>query len=244
MTAPVVGVESTVENGVGWVRLNRPERRNAFDTAMRRTFAGVMTDMEADDSARIIAIMGAGSAFCAGADLKEAGPKESSLTAPRMRIAAPVEVAQKPVLACINGPAVGGGLELALAADMRIASRSAKLGLSEVRVGSIPGGGGVQRLGRAISQATANRMLFTGALIDAAEALRIGLVSDLYEDGEFDAPLALRMVKLAARQGHHAPVDLAVTIDDLCWRVISTTDDWQEGRSAFREGRPPEFRGS
>lgn len=258
MTGSHSVVEQTIQNGVGWVRLNRPERRNAFDTAMRTEFAEIMADLDGDDAVHIIAIIGAGTAFCAGADLKEDATTKDrdSLAAPRMRISAPVESSRKPVLACINGAAVGGGLELALAADMRIASRGARMGLAEVRVGSIPGGGGVQRLSRAVPEAVANRMLFSGDLIDADEAFRVGLVSDLYDDGEFEsraqplaetlaanAPLALRMIKVAARQGSGAPVEVAALIDDLCWRVISTTHDWQEGRAAFREGRPPEYRG-
>lgn len=254
-----MAVESSVQERVGWVTLARPERRNAFDTAMRAEFAEIVAAMEADPGVTVIAITGAGTAFSAGADLKEPRGQDAPhyLAAPRRRIAAPVERAAKPVLACVNGPAMGGGLELALAADLRIASTDARFALTEVRVGSVPGSGGIQRLSRAVPQAVANRMLLTGQPIDAAEALRVGLVSDVYDAAEFrerahelaarmaaGAPLSLKAIKAAARLGAQAPVDVAVVLDDLFWGVVSTTEDWREGRAAFREGRPPDYRGA
>jgi len=254
-----VPVESSVEDRVGWITLDRPERRNAFDTAMRAELAAAVERLEDDPEVAVLAIIGAGSAFSAGADLKEVREADAPhfLAAPRRRIAAPVERAVKPVVACINGPAVGGGLELALAADLRIASTDAFFALTEVTVGSVPGSGGIQRLSRAIPQAVANRMLMTGRPIDASEALRVGLVSDLFDAAGFElsarefargvaggAPLALRAIKASARYGAQAPVDVGVMLDDLYWGLVSTTDDWQAGRAAFREGRAPEYRGT
>jgi E-phenylitaconyl-CoA hydratase len=254
-----LSIECSVDGRVGWITLDRPERRNAFDTAMRADFAEAVERLEADPAVAVIAIIGAGTAFSAGADLKEVKPADAPhfLAAARRRIAGPVERTAKPVLACINGAAMGGGLELALAADLRIASESAFFALSEVRVGSVPGSGGIQRLSRAVPQAVANRMLMTGARIDAAKALRVGLVSDVYAPEEFTeraralanqvaagAPLALRAIKAAVRYGAQAPVDVAVVFDDLYWGLVSTTEDWQAGRAAFREGRPPDYRGA
>jgi enoyl-CoA hydratase/carnithine racemase len=252
-------IETSVEDRVGWITLARPERRNAFDTQMRVDFADAVERHEQDPDVSVIAIIGTGTAFSAGADLKEAKPADAPhyLAQPRRRIAAPVEQATKPVLACINGAALGGGLELALAADLRIAAAGAVMGLTEVRVGSVPGSGGIQRLSRAVPQAVANRMLMTGRRIDADEALRIGLVSDVFPAEDFGraarelakevaagAPLALRAIKAAARHGGQAPIETAVVFDDLYWALVSTTEDWQAGRAAFREGRPPEYRGA
>jgi E-phenylitaconyl-CoA hydratase len=250
-------IDADVADKVGWITLNRPERRNAFDTAMRTAFAEAVERFDADLGVVVIAVIGAGTAFSAGADLKESPERDHFLAEPRRRIAAPVERAAKPVLACVNGPAMGGGLELALAADLRIASSEARFALPEVRVGSVPGSGGIQRLARAVPQAVANRMLMTGEALDAADALRFGLVSDVYDAAEFPArarelaatvaagaPLSLRAIKAAARLGGQAPVDVAVAFDDLYWGLVSTTEDWQEGRRAFREGRPPDYRGA
>jgi (E)-benzylidenesuccinyl-CoA hydratase len=254
-----MAIETAVEDRVGWITLARPERRNAFDTQMRVDFAEAVARHEQDPDVSVIAIIGTGTAFSAGADLKETKPADAPhfLAQPRLRIAAPVEQATKPVLACINGAALGGGLELALAADLRIAAAGAVMGLTEVRVGSVPGSGGIQRLSRAVPQAVANRMLMTGQRIDADEALRIGLVSDVYAADDFPraaralaaevaagAPLALRAIKAAVRHGGQAPVDAAVVFDDLYWALVSTTEDWKAGRAAFREGRPPEYRGA
>jgi E-phenylitaconyl-CoA hydratase len=250
-------IDAEIDGGVGWITLNRPERRNAFDTAMREAFAEAVDRFEADPGVVVIAVIGAGTAFSAGADLKEAHVRGHVLAEPRRKIAAPVERAAKPVLACVNGPAMGGGLELALAADLRIASSDARFALPEVKVGSVPGSGGIQRLSRAVPPAVANRMLMTGMALDAADALRFGLVSDVFDAAEFPAqaremaaavaagaPLSLKAIKAAARLGGQAPVDVAVAFDDLYWGLVSTTEDWQEGRAAFREGRPPEYRGA
>jgi E-phenylitaconyl-CoA hydratase len=254
-----MGVDAEIVDRVGWITLNRPERRNAFDGAMRAELAEVVEQLDGDPEVAVLAVIGAGTAFSAGADLKE--PRSSQpghfLVEPRRRMAAPVERASKPVLACINGPAMGGGLELALAADLRIASSDARFALSEIRVGSIPGSGGIQRLSRAIPQAVATRMLMTGSAIDADDALRFGLVSDVFDAAEFadrsrelaktvaaGAPLALKAIKAATRLGAQAPLDVAVAFDDLYWGHVSSTADWQEGRQAFREGRRPEYRGA
>ena len=254
-----MSVETEVTDKVGWITLNRPERRNAFDTAMRTQFAEVVERLDADPAVAVLAVIGTGTAFSAGADLKEPRSPDAGhfLAQPRRRIAAPVERAAKPVIACVNGHAMGGGLELALAADLRIASSDARFALPEVRVGSVPGSGGIQRLSRAIPQAVANRMLMTGSAIDAAQALHYGLVSDVFDASEFPerareiaaavaaaAPLALKAIKAATRLGAQAPVDVAVAFDDLYWGLVSTTEDWQAGRAAFREGRPPEYRGA
>ena len=148
-----------------------------------------MTALDEDDSVRVVVLTGNGPAFCAGVDLKESVAGDGSTAARAEPVAAPLERFRKPLLAAINGPAVGGGFELALAADMRIASTAARFALPEVKLGSLPGSGGTQRLSRAVSPAVANKLVFTGEPIDAEAALACGLVSDLVSPEEL-LPLA------------------------------------------------------
>jgi enoyl-CoA hydratase/carnithine racemase len=231
-------------DGVGWIRLDRPEKRNAIDWATRGALGDAFADFEADSDVRVVVLTGEGTAFCAGVDLSDApaiGPLEAK------PLVAPLDDFSKPVLAAINGPAVGGGLELALACDLRIASDTATFALPEVRLGSLPGSGGTQRL----SGAVAAKLLFTGDPIDAQDALRAGIVSDVVPADEL-LPLAER---LAARIAQNAPLSrqaakLALRaapggreLERALWAFLSTTADRAEGRAAFREKRTPEFEG-
>jgi enoyl-CoA hydratase/carnithine racemase len=222
---------------------------------MREELAAALAQLDADGEVRVAVLTGAGTAFCAGVDLAEGAPDgrhaDALLAAP---VAAPLERFSKPLVAAINGPAVGGGLELALAADVRIASTSARFGLPEVKLGSLPGSGGTQRLARLTSPALAARMLLTGEPIDAETALRFGLVSDVTDDLPAltdkiasaiaaNAPLSLRSAKLALRAAVDPPA-AALMLERGLWGVLSGTDDRAEGRAAFRERRPPKFTGS
>lgn len=244
-------VEVTREDGVGWITLNRPDSRNAISLALRAALAEALAALDADGGVRVAVVTGAGPAFCAGVDLKEAADT---------RDAKPVSHAldrfEKPLLAAVNGPAVGGGLELALAADLRIASTAATFALPEVKLGSLPGSGGTQRLARAASPAVAAKLLFTGAPIDAAEALRCGLVSDVVEPAELlplaaelagriaaNAPLSLRAAKLALRTAQ-AESAAGLALERALWGMLASTDDREEGRASFREKRVPRFIGS
>lgn len=243
--APARTVLVSSGDGVGWVRLNRPEKRNAIDTAMRGSIGAAFDAFEADPSIRVVVLIGEGSAFCAGVDQSDtpsAGPLESK------PLVAPLDRFSKPVLVAVNGPAVGGGFELVLGADIRIASDTATFALPEVRLGSLPGSGGTQHL----SGAMAARLVFTGDPIDAQEALRAGIVSDVVPADEL-LPLAER---LAARVAANAPLSLqaaklalraapeARDLERALWAFLSTTADRQEGRDAFREKRAPDFKGS
>ncbi|HWE34259.1 MAG TPA: enoyl-CoA hydratase/isomerase family protein [Solirubrobacteraceae bacterium] len=244
------------EGAVAWVWLNRADRRNAISAAMRSELSAQLAELNADDSVRVAVLTGTGSAFCAGVDLteqREAPPHVDALVAEP--VALPVEQFEKPILAAINGPAVGGGLELALAADMRVASTAATFALPEVKLGSLPGSGGTQRLIRAMSPAVASKALFTGEPFDATEALRAGLVSDVFEPDELiaatealaakiaaNAPLSLRAAKLALRTAWTSQEGLA--LERALWGLLSVSADRAEGRAAFRERRPPRFTGS
>ena len=246
-----------VREGVAWVTLDRAEKRNAITTAMRGRLAEVFAAAEVDEAVRVIVLTGAGPAFCAGTDLSDATAGASQpLAVGQPPLATPLDAALKPVLAAINGPAAGGGFELALASDLRIASSDATFALPEVTIGSLPGSGGTQRLLRATSAAFAMKMLLTGMTIDAATALEWGIVSDVVAPGELlglaerlaskiasNAPLSVRAAKIAARAAANEPLAVGLGIERRLWSTLATTEDRAEGRAAFREKRPPRFTG-
>jgi E-phenylitaconyl-CoA hydratase len=241
-------VRVTVEEGVAWVRLNVPERRNAISTAMRAALGEAMSELDEDGDIRVAVLTGTGSAFCAGVDLKESGPPAAE------PVSAPLDRFGKPLIAAVNGPAVGGGFELVLAADIRIASTTATFALPEVTIGSLPGSGGTQRLPRAVSPALANLLVLTGRPLDAEAALRCGLVSDLVEPEELvplagrlassiaaNAPLSLRAAKVALRAAQEEPLPDGLALERSLWEQLAATEDRAEGRAAFRERRPPRW---
>lgn len=243
------------ESGVAWVRINRPDRRNAISAAVRSDLDAAFGALEADNGVNVVVLTGVGTAFCAGVDLAEGSPDGHVLAAATKRVSDPLDRFTKPVIAAINGPAVGGGLELALAADIRIAAASSVYALPEVKLGSLPGSGGTQRLPQLVSPSTAARMILSGETIDAAEALRIGLVSNVYSDDAFgaaaaelastiaaNAPLSLRAAKLALRAAQQPARGL--DLERQLWALLATTSDREEGRAAFRERRPPRFTGN
>jgi enoyl-CoA hydratase/carnithine racemase len=247
---------------VGWLTLNRPEKRNALTLAMRADLDAALAEFAADEAVRVVVLTGAGSAFCAGVDLSGtdlsgAGPSgRPGLTDGSRPVAAGVAAFGKPIVAAVNGPAAGGGLELALACDIRIASREATFALPEVRIGSLPGSGGTQRLMRVIQPAVAARMLLTGEPLAATEALRVGLVSDLVDADltahaadlaariAANAPLSLRAMKQCLLAAREAPLASGLDLERTLWALLASTDDRQEGRAAFRERRAPRFTGN
>ncbi|MES1247899.1 MAG: enoyl-CoA hydratase/isomerase family protein [Actinomycetota bacterium] len=242
--------------GVALVTLNRPEQRNAVSAAMRADLARVLDELDTDPDVQVAVLTGAGTAFCAGVDLKEgaaASGAGAALTTPP--VVRPLERFTKPVVAAVNGPAVGAGLEIALTADIRVAAETAAFALTEVRIGSLAGSGGIQRLARAVPPSLAARMVFTGEPVDAGTAYAAGLVSELLSPEELlpaalalaeriaaNAPLSLRAAKVALRAVlEPAPENLA--LERSLWAQLSTTADREEGRTAFRERRPPRFKG-
>ena len=245
-------------DGVGWVTLNRPGKRNALNQAMRAALDGALAEMAADDAVQVVVLTGAGPAFCAGADLTEQAATGGHPAAGRgSPVAQALAGFVKPLVAAVNGPAIGGGLELALACDLRIAARGATFALPEIKLGSMPGSGGTQRLMQAVQPAFAARMLLSGEPMSAEEALRTGLISDLVEPEELarstgdlarriagNAPLSLRAVKrclLAAREG---PLSAGLELERALWGLLATTSDRQEGRAAGRDHRQPRFTGN
>lgn len=245
-------------DGVAWLTLDRPQRRNAIDRATRRALAEAAATVEADAAIYVVVVTGAGDTFCAGTDLKELPPERVShpIADPQPRISAALESLTKPVIAAVNGPAAGGGFELALAADIRIASSNASFSLPEVRLGTLPGSGGTQRLFGALPSAIAWKLLLTGQPIDAAEAYRVGLVSDLVAPDALhdavaavaasivaNAPLSIRAAKLAGRAATERGLEPGLVFERALWALLATTEDRAEGRTAFREGRPARYKG-
>jgi enoyl-CoA hydratase/carnithine racemase len=240
---------------VGWVTLDRPEQRNALDLDARLDLAEAFRELDADPAIRVAVLTGAGTAFCAGTDLSGPQDPQHPLIVHPQRLAQPLDGFTKPLIAAVNGAAAGGGFEFALAADLRVASPFAKFLLPEVSIGSLPGSGGTQRIFSALPSAIAGEMLFAGRILAADDALRYGLVSDVYPAGDF----VERVGALAARIAAHAPLSLiaakkaarmardgdgsGLDLERSLWAQLATTWDREEGRAAFREKRTPRFEG-
>jgi len=247
---------------IATITLNRPEAMNSIDPETRIELYEAWQRAARDDAVRCVILTGAGDkAFCTGSDLKKTMPPKESpaqLTFGQARsdhLLAGMEM-DKPILCAVNGYAMGGGMELALACDIRIASENAQFALSEVRIGSIPGAGGTQHLPRLIGRGDAMLMLLTGDRIDAQEALRVGLVSKVAPPGQLlettlaianriaqNAPLSVRAVKRLVRDGASLPVPQAVAMERYVFSMLRDTEDRIEGRRAFQEKRPPVYRG-
>jgi len=248
--------------GVATVTLNRPEAMNSIDPETRTELREVWQRVANDDAVRCVVLTGAGEkAFCTGSDLKKTMPPKESpaqLTfgqAQSTHLLTGMEM-DKPIICAINGYAMGGGVELALACDVRIASENAQFALSEVRIGSIPGAGGTQRLPRLMGQSDAMLMLLTGDRVDAQEALRTGLVSRVVPAAQLletahaiavriaqNAPLSVRAVKRLVREGSAMPLDRALALESYVFGMLRDTEDRIEGRRAFQEKRAPVYRG-
>ncbi|MDQ0220465.1 enoyl-CoA hydratase [Peribacillus cavernae] len=248
-------------SGIAIVTLNRPEAANALSLEMLNELDDVLSQLRYDHSLRCVILTGAGEkAFCAGADLKE----RVSMNEPEVKKAvrlightiSAVEGLPQPVIAAINGSAFGGGLELALACDIRIAAETAKMGLTETSLGIIPGAGGTQRLPRLIGIAKAKELIFTARRIDAFEAERLGLISKTSERNQLlteaislaneiarNAPIALQAAKEAINQGVETDLATGLKMEELCYGMTIHTNDRLEGLNAFKEKRKPIFAG-
>ncbi|WP_404477556.1 enoyl-CoA hydratase/isomerase family protein [Novosphingobium sp. BL-52-GroH] len=247
---------------IGLLTLNRPAQINAVNDSIRNGLPAAIASFDRDPDIRVILLSGNGDrGFCAGADVKEQRGAETPLEALRRMGLNPwiegVATARKPVLAAIHGACMGGGMELALACDMRIASPDARFALPEARLGLIPGGGGTQRLPRVVGLGPALDMLMTGRTIDAQEALRIGLVTRLAESRErlFDVafeiaqgiaampPNAVIAAKRAAHAAATSPLAVGLELEQTAFALLLTSEDRIEAATAFREKRPPQFTG-
>ncbi|RLB40670.1 MAG: crotonase [Deltaproteobacteria bacterium] len=248
------------KDGVGFLLLNRPEVRNAFNQVMIDEIRESLECIRKDKEIRVLIVTGAGKAFQAGADIAELR-RMSPLELLRwndgiVRINAALESLPQPVIAAINGAAMGGGLELALACTIRVMEESAKIGLPEVKLGIIPGTGGTIRLPRLIGIGRAAKLILTGDPIGAKDALELGLVDEIVPDGSVlkaaedlarriisNAPIAVELAKDAIMIGRDLPIEHAVQYSQKNCVACFSTEDMKEGTSAFLEKRKPRFVG-
>lgn len=245
---------------VAVITINRPDKMNALNHATRNDITAAFDELRSDESVRVVVVTGAGEkAFIAGADIAEFAGRTAHQqrgVMQAMRVFTVVEDFPKPVIAAINGFCLGGGCELALGCDIRIASSKAKLGQPEINLGIIPGGGGTQRLTRLVGEGKSMELILTGKLIGAAEALAIGLVNEVCEPEALmdhvmeianaiagKSPIALQAakeaVKTAARANLREGLDREIDLFALCF----ASEDKEEGVTAFLEKRKPEFKG-
>jgi enoyl-CoA hydratase/carnithine racemase len=260
MAAEDLWIRKSEEDGVEILGLRHPPV-NALSAAVLESLGRELDHLEQLPGLRCLVVTGDGPYFSAGADLKEMASVETAQARPLVErtqlLFERLSHLPVPVVAAINGLAVGGGLELALACDLRIAGESAKLGAPEAQYGLMPAYGGTQRLPRLVGAAKASELIFTGAMIPAAEALRIGLVNKTVPAGQElraardwahtigqKAPRAIRAAKRAMREGREQPLAEGLRREtDLFASEVLTSRDLLEGIRAFSEHRPPKFRG-
>jgi 2-oxoglutaroyl-CoA hydrolase len=251
------GLRLERDDDVATITLDVPEKLNRLSMPARGRLARLFEELGADAAVRAIVLTGAGEkAFTAGGDIAgflEREPEELSRLA--WNVAAP-ERCPKPVIAKLRGFAFGVGLELALACDFRIAAEDVELGLPEVKIGMIPGSGGTQRLARMVGLGRAKDLVMRGRRVGAAEALAIGLLTEVVPAAELDAavaslvdelralsPLALAMAKRVLNHAYDGPLGLGLEVEGLAYGLLRSTYDFREGVEAFGEKRPPKFEG-
>ena len=247
--------------GVAHITFNRPKVLNALNRQTVKELQDALLDARADDSVRVLILTGAGEkSFVAGADIGELAQKtpvsgkETSLFG--QSVFHLLETMGKPSICAINGFALGGGCELALACTIRIASKTAKLGQPEVKLGIIPGYGGSQRLARLCGKGVAHELCLTGEIITVEEAHRIGLVNHIYEPAELlhaaetmakkiiaNAPLAVRYTMEAIERGSEMPQEEGLFLEAALFGLACASEDMREGTKAFLEKRPAQFKG-
>jgi enoyl-CoA hydratase len=252
-------------NHIATVTLNRPKVLNALNAKVLEELESLFVDITEDSSIRVVLITGSGDrAFAAGADINElaqAGKSEASPTGEQLALRGQtvfslIENCGKPVIALINGFALGGGCELALACTLRLASQTAKLGQPEIKLGVLPGYGGTQRLPRLVGISRALRLLLTGDMISADEALRIGLVDEVHPPADLlargqalaaqiaaAAPLAVAGTLEAVNRGAHIHLHEGLRVEAEIFGQLCDTEDKSEGTAAFLEKRTPHWRG-
>ncbi|KAK3585870.1 hypothetical protein CHS0354_038402 [Potamilus streckersoni] len=253
------------QEGIAVFSFKRHTAKNAISRSLLNQLREAMDTVKFDNSLRVVILRSeVQGVFCAGADLKEratmkveeVGPFVSKLRGSLSEL----ENLPIPTIAALDGAALGGGLEIALACDMRIAASKAKLGLVETKLAIIPGGGGTQRLTRIVGPSIAKELIFTARIIDGSEAHRIGLVNHVVEQNDKDdaaylralklaeeivpqGPIALKMAKLAISKGSEVDIESGLKFEEACYAQVIPTKDRLEGLQAFKEKRPPVFKG-
>jgi len=258
MTTPDILLVERPVDAVVVLRLNRPEVRNALNLDIRIRLADEVARYGADPAVRCLIITGSDTVFAAGADIKmmaEADPIEI-MARNQQKYWRTIMDCPKPVIAAVEGYALGGGLELALCADIIVAGEGARLGLPEVKLGILAGGGGTQKLARLIGSKRAMLLLMTGRMFSAAEALSMGVISELAPTGQAlaraieiareiaaMAPIAVMQIKEIVNAGLNAPLDTALMLERKALLLQFATSDQKEGMRAFLEKRKPTFEG-
>ncbi len=246
---------------VAWVTLQRPEKLNALNQEVLKELDCAFAGLEHDENVGVVVLTGAGEkAFVAGADISELKDLDSASARVQalkgQAVFQRIEDLSKPVIAAVNGFALGGGCELALACHIRVAAENARFGLPEVSLGIIPGYGGTQRLSRLVGKGVALDLILSGEMVGAAEALRMGLVSRVFPPAELRAgveklagtilsrgPLALRSALTAVHQGLEMPQDQGLAFEAALFGLLAASQDMKEGMGAFLEKRPAAFKG-
>ncbi len=249
------------EQGVATVWLNRPGALNSLDGTLVQELGEVFEAMDYDAEVRVVILGARGEkAFCVGADLKERESMDEEAVSRRIddyrRVFRKVERISKPTIAAVDGYAFGGGLELAMACDLRVMGQGAKVGLTELRLGIIPGAGGTQRLTRLVGAARAKELIFRAARISGERAADMGLANVAVGDGEAmakshewaedmlaSAPIALAQAKRAIDAGADVDLETGLDIEAAAYAVTIPTEDRKEGLKAFKEKRKPEYKG-
>lgn len=250
-----------VHEHIQTITLNRPEKKNAFDLEMIEQWVAALQDAQQDEQVHVIVVTGAGDAFCSGGDVnnmkKEAMSAldfKNKLWEHIHRVPLTLNAMDKPVIAAINGPAAGAGLDMALMADIRTMAEGAKVAERYVKVGLIPGDGGAYFLPRIVGESKAYELLWRGNFIDAQESLRLGLVNHVFPRETFledtlamaseiasGPQVAIRMTKRAVRQSMRVDLETALDLLSSHYAVVKDTWDHKEGTSAFLEKRKPNF---
>ncbi|MFC5337391.1 enoyl-CoA hydratase/isomerase family protein [Leucobacter denitrificans] len=254
-------VHLSIEGGVAQVTLDRPDALNAIDAETRRELREAYATISSDPAIRVAIITGAGErSFCTGVDLKKTAGVPNNMAVEEFGGQSDHLLSgfptNKPVICAINGYALGGGLEIALRADIRIASENASFGLPETRIGSIPGSAGTQLLPRVVGVPQALKLILTGDRVSADEALRIGLVQEVVPFSELqtrarelaeriaqNGPLAVAAAKKLVSQALEMPLDAGIAAERYAFGLLRDTEDRAEGRKAFGEKRTPNFTG-
>ncbi|GAB6026142.1 hypothetical protein CHUAL_012339 [Chamberlinius hualienensis] len=253
------------QSGIVVVGLNRPAAKNALSRSLAQSLIDTFAELSVDTNARVVIIRSmVPGIFCAGADLKERVKMAESEVGPLVSRSRQTfhQFSQfpAPTIAALDGAALGGGLELALTCDLRVASSSAKMGLVEARLAIIPGAGGTQRLPRIVGPSLAKELMFTARVLDGNEAFKVGLVNHvvdqnaagdaayiralrLAEEIVTQGPIALRMIKKAVNHGSEVDIASGLAVEEACYAQVIPTSDRIEGLMAFKEKRPPKFRG-
>ena len=257
MSYPTLSVDVTDRLAV--VTVDRPEARNALNRQVLADLRVALDALREDDRVGVVALTGAGrKAFVAGADITQLRDDtlRTGLDAEMQRLFDDIEAFEKPTIAAVNGFALGGGCELAMACDIRIAANSARFGLPETNLSVLPGAGGTQRLARLIGTGRAIELILTGRFLEADEARQAGLVTSVVTPAGLIAetravadrilakgPLAVRLAKLVVRAGMDTDQRTGQVVERLAQSLLYTTDDKREGAAAFLEKRTPDFQG-